>query len=253
MRIARVEHNGAISFAVLEGDEAAEIEGSPVGGIRLTGARVPIADARLLAPVLPSKIVAVGKNYAEHAAEFGGEVPAEPLLFLKPSTAVIGPFDVIRRPMEVQRVDHEAELAVVVNGLVRNADEDAAADAILGYTCGNDVSARDYQASDGQWTRAKGFDTFCPLGPWIETEIDPIGLRIQARVNGQVRQDANTKELTFPPAFLVSYISKIMTLLPGDVIMTGTPAGVGNIDPGDTVDVEIEGIGVLRNTVEARG
>jgi len=253
MRIARVHHSGAISFAVVEGDEVAELDGPPIGAMRFTGNRAPLSECRLLAPVLPSKIVAVGRNYAEHAAEFGGDVPEEPLLFLKPSTAVIGPEDPIRKPAGVTRLDHEAELAVVVNGLVRNADEEAAAAAILGYTCGNDVSARDYQATDGQWTRAKGFDTFCPLGPWIETDIDPYGLRIQGRVNGEVRQDANTKELTFPPAFLVSYISKIMTLLPGDVIMTGTPAGVGPVEPGDTVEIEIEGIGVLRNPVVAGG
>lgn len=249
MKIARVQHGDAISFAVLEGDEAAEIDGAPVGAIRFTGNRVPLSEVRLLAPVLPSKIVAVGRNYAEHAAELGNEVPAEPLLFLKPSTAVIGDGDPIRRPPEVERVDHEAELVVVVRGLVRNADPETAARAILGYTCGNDVSARDYQKTDGQWTRAKGFDSFCPLGPWIETDLDPTGLRIQARVNGEPRQDSNTKLLTFTPAFLVSYVSRIMTLLPGDVIMTGTPAGVGPIVPGDEVEVEIEGIGVLRNPV----
>ena len=253
MRIARVQHGEAISFAVIEGDEAAEIDGSPVGAIRFTGNRVPLSEARLLAPVLPSKIVAVGRNYAEHAAELGNEMPTEPLLFLKPSTSVVGDGDPIRRPAAVERVDHEAELAVVVRGLVRNADEETAARAILGYTCGNDVSARDYQKSDGQWTRAKGFDSFCPLGPWIETDLDPVGLRIQARVNGEARQDSNTKLLTFTPAFLVSYISKIMTLLPGDVIMTGTPAGVGPIVAGDEVEVEIDGIGVLRNPVVSAG
>jgi 2-keto-4-pentenoate hydratase/2-oxohepta-3-ene-1,7-dioic acid hydratase in catechol pathway len=253
VRLARVEHAGAIGFAVLEGREAAFLDGPPIGDLRFSGARAPVAECRLLAPVLPSKIVAVGRNYAEHAAELGNEVPAEPLLFLKPSTSVIGPFDPIRRPNESARVDHEAELAVVVRGLVRNADEQTAAEAILGYTCGNDVSARDYQKSDGQWTRAKGFDSFCPLGPWIETDLDPGALRIQARVNGETRQDSNTKLLTFGPAFLVSYVSRIMTLLPGDVIMTGTPAGVGPLEPGDEVEVEIEGIGVLRNPVEARG
>jgi len=249
VRIARVRLGDAISFAVIEGDEVAELNGPPLGALSFTGNRAALAECTLLAPVLPSKIVAVGKNYAEHAQEFGGEVPEEPLLFLKPSTAVIGPEEAIRKPRGVTRLDHEAELAVVVRGLVRNADEQVAAEAILGYTCANDVSARDYQMSDGQWTRAKGFDTFCPLGPWIETNLDPHALGIQARLNGELRQDSNTKELTFPPAQLVSYVSQIMTLLPGDVILTGTPAGVGPMEHGDTVEVEIEGIGVLRNVV----
>ena len=253
MKIARVRAGDAIGFGVIEGEELALLSGPPVGEITVTDQRIRIDECTVLAPVLPSKIVAVGKNYAEHAAEFNSEVPTEPLLFLKPSTAVIGPGDPIMKPAGVERLDHEAELAVVVKGLVRNADEATAAESILGYTCGNDVSARDYQASDGQWTRAKGFDSFCPLGPWIETELDPSGLRVQARVNGETRQDASTKELTFGPAFLVSYISKIMTLLPGDVIMTGTPAGVGPVEPGDTVEIEIEGIGVLSNPVRARG
>ncbi len=249
MKIARVRAGEAIGFGVIDGDEVRLLDGPPVGDLRFTDERVRLDEVQLLAPILPSKIVAVGKNYAEHAEEFGGEVPEEPLLFLKPSTAVIGPGDAIRKPGGVKRLDHEAELAVVVKGLVRNADASAAADAILGYTCGNDVSARDYQATDGQWTRAKGFDTFCPLGPWIETELDPGALHIEARVNGEVRQSSSTKQLTFTPAFLVSYISAIMTLLPGDVIMTGTPAGVGPIEPGDTVEIEIESIGTLQNPV----
>jgi len=251
VRIARVKQGDRLGFAVIEGDVAAEIDGSPVGDIRFTGQRVPVDQVRLLAPVLPSKIVCVGRNYADHAAELGNEMPSEPLLFLKPNTAVIGPGDVIRKPAICERLDHEGELAVVIKGLVRNADEETAAAAILGYTCGNDVTARDLQKADGQWTRAKGFDTFCPLGPWIETDVEAIGLDIETRVNGEVRQSGNTKDLTFTPAFLVSYISKIMTLLPGDVIMTGTPAGVGPMQPGDRVEVEIGGIGVLSNPVEA--
>ena len=253
MRIARVAHGGAIAFAVIEDDVAAELDGPPVGALRFTGNRVPLDECRLLAPVLPSKVVAIGKNYADHAAEFGTEVPAEPLIFLKPSTAVIGQGDAIRKPTGLTRLDHEAELVIVIAGLVRNADEETAESAILGYTCGNDVSARDYQASDGQWARAKGFDTFCPLGPWIETDLDPASLRVQSRVNGVLRQDASTADMVFRPAFLVSYVSKIMTLLPGDVIMTGTPAGVGPMEPGDTVEIEIEGIGALSNPVIAAG
>jgi len=251
VRIARVQHGRAISFAVLEGDTAAELGGPPIGELRFTGNRVPLAEARLLAPVLPSKVVCVGRNYVEHAAELGNEVPAEPLLFLKPSTAVIGPEDPIRKPAICERLDHEGELAVVVGGLVRGVSEDEAQDAILGYTCGNDVTARDLQSRDGQWTRAKGFDTFCPLGPWIETDLEAIGLDIECRVNDQVRQRGNTKDLTFTPASLVSYVSRIMTLLPGDVIMTGTPAGVGPMEPGDRVEVEIGGIGILANPVQA--
>ena len=180
-------------------------------------------------------------------------VPSEPLLSLKPSTAVIGPGDPIRKPRDVQILDHEAELAIVVNGLVRNADEEAAARAILGYTCANDLTSRDLREREGQWTRAKGYDSFCPLGPWIETEIEPLGLRLRARVNGEVRQDANTKEMVFGPVQLVSFVSRVMTLLPGDVISTGTPTGVGPVEPGDTVEIEIEGIGILPNPVQAAG
>jgi 2-keto-4-pentenoate hydratase/2-oxohepta-3-ene-1,7-dioic acid hydratase in catechol pathway len=253
VKIARVRHGNGISFAVIEGNEAAELDGPPLGDLRFTGGRLPLDQCKLLAPVLPSKIVAIGKNYHDHAAEMGGEVPDAPLLFLKPSTAVIGSGEVIRKPHGLQRLDHEAELVIVIGGLVRNADEATASEGILGYTCGNDVSARDYQYGDGQWTRGKGFDTFCPLGPWIETDVDADNLRIRSRVNGEVRQDASTKDLVFGPAFLVSYVSRIMTLLPGDVIMTGTPAGVGPMEPGDEVEVEIEGIGVLANTVEAAG
>ena len=249
MRIARVSHADSISFGVIEGETVARIDGSPVGDLVFTGERFPLADCRLLAPVLPSKIVAIGKNYRDHAAEMGGEVPAEPLLFLKPSTAVIGPGDVIRKPAGLTRLDFEAELVIVIAGLVRNADEATAERGILGYTCGNDVSARDYQFGDGQWTRGKGFDTFAPLGPWIETDIDPGALQIRSRLNGETKQDASTKDLVFAPAFLVSYVSKIMTLLPGDIIMTGTPAGVGPMEPGDDIEVEIAGIGTLRNTV----
>jgi len=202
-------------------------------------------DPALLPAVLPSAHV-----YGT-TSEFGGEVPKEPLMFLKPSTAVVGPGEAIRKPFGLERLDHEAELVIVIGGLIRNADEAAAAEGILGYTCGNDVSARDYQFGDGQWTRGKGFDTFCPLGPWIETDVDPSNLRIQARVNGETRQDASTKDLVFDPVFLVSYVSRVMTLLPGDVIMTGTPAGVGPMEPGDEVEVEIEGIGIIANPVEA--
>ena len=253
MRIARVAYGQAISFAVLDGDEAIELDGPPIGGIRYTGNRAPMADARLLAPVLPSKVIAVGLNYPSTAEFLGLPIPAEPLLSLKPSTSVSGWADPIRKPHGVETMDFEGELAVVVNGLVRNADEETAEESILGYTCANDVTSRDLRTREIQWTRAKGYDGFCPLGPWIETEIDPLGLRLQTRVNGAVRQDANTKELVFGPVQLVSFVSSVMTLLPGDVICTGTPVGVDALEPGDVVEVEIEGIGVLRNPVQAAG
>ena len=253
MKIARVARGGAISFAVIEGEEVAELDGPPIGGLRFTGQRAPLADVRLLAPVLPSKVIAVGLNYPEVAELVGVPVPTEPLLSLKPSTSVIGPNDPIRRPRDVKVLDHEGELAVVVNGLVRNADLETASEAILGYTCANDLTSRDLREREGQWTRAKGYDSFCPLGPWIETDLEPLGLRLRARVNGDVRQDVNTKEMVFGPVQLVSFVSHVMTLLPGDVITTGTPLGVGPVEPGDVVEIEIEGIGVLRNPVQAAG
>ncbi len=251
MKIARVSYRGGISFAVIEGDEAAEIDGPPIGELRFTGKRVPLAACRLLAPTLPSKIVAIGLNYRDHAEEMGVDLPPEPLLFLKPGTAVIGVGDAIRRPAECERLDYEGELAIVIGGLVRRADRATAVESILGYTVGNDVTARDLQIKDGQWTRGKGFDTFCPLGPWIESDIDASSLDLEVRLNGEPRQQSNTKNLIFDPPALVSYISGVMTLLPGDVIMTGTPAGVGPMEPGDTVEVEISGIGVLSNPISA--
>jgi 2-keto-4-pentenoate hydratase/2-oxohepta-3-ene-1,7-dioic acid hydratase in catechol pathway len=249
VRIARVSYGGGISFGVIEGDEVAEINGPPIGELRFTGKRAPLADCRLLAPVIPSKVIAVGLNYRDHAEEMGQTLPEEPLIFLKPGTAVIGPGDGIRKPPECERLDYEGELAVVVGGLVRAADRATAVKAILGYTVGNDVTARDLQIKDGQWTRGKGFDTFCPLGPWIETDVDASSLDLEVRVNGETKQRSNTKNLIFDPPALVSFISRVMTLLPGDVIMTGTPSGVGPMEPGDAVEVEISEIGVLSNPV----
>jgi len=253
MKITRVAHGGAISFAVIEGDEAAELDGPPIGGLRFTGNRVPLDDCRILAPVLPSKVIAVGLNYAGVAELINAEPPSEPLLTLKPSTSVIGPGDAIKKPRDVQTLDHEGELAVVVSGLVRNADEETAAQAILGYTCANDLTARELRVREGQWTRAKGYDGFCPLGPWIETDLEPLGLTLRTTVNGEVRQEVDTKDLIFSPVVLVSFVSHVMTLLPGDVILTGTPLGVGPVEPGDVVEVSIDGIGVLRNPVQAAG
>ena len=254
MRIGRVAHPEGMAFALLESDAggeqaAAEIADHPFGELRLTGRRWPVADVRLLAPILPTKVVCVGKNYAEHAREMGGEVPADPVIFLKPSTSVIGPGDPIVRPGWAGRVDYEGELAVVVGRLVRRLDQGDAIQAVLGFACANDVTARDLQKSDGQWTRAKGFDTFCPLGPWIETDLDSSDLALRTLVNGEPRQQARTSQLERGVASLLAFVSRVMTLLPGDVLLTGTPAGVGPLEAGDRVEVEVEGIGVLANEV----
>ena len=239
-------------FGVIRDDHVVLIEGNPFTEFRLTNRAAPLERVRLLAPFIPSKVLCVGKNYADHAAEMGGDLPAEPLIFSKPATAVVGPGDPIRLPDLSSEVHHEAELAVVIGVLTRKVAAEDALARVLGYTCGNDVTARDLQERDGQWTRAKGFDSFCPIGPWIDTEVDPAdGLRVRCRVNGEVRQDGSTKNLVFGVAELVAYCSAFATLLPGDVILTGTPAGVGRLDDGDTVEVEIDGLGTLRNPVVA--
>lgn len=252
-----------MSFGAVEGEAEAgpqaltiaEIEGHPFGNLTFSGARWALSDVRLLSPILPSKVVCVGRNYADHAAELGNEVPKEPLLFLKPSTSVIGPRDAIRLPIFSKQVEHEAELAVVIGAPgARRADRAAAERAIFGYTCANDVTARDLQRSDGQWTRAKGFDSFCPIGPWITTGLDVSDLEIRCEVGRnpeemEVRQLGRTKDMVFDVPGLVSYISHVMTLLPGDVVLTGTPAGVSPLVEGDTVTVRIDGIGELTNPV----
>ncbi|TDB84230.1 fumarylacetoacetate hydrolase family protein [Actinomadura sp. 7K534] len=253
MRIARFSTDDGMAFGVVEEDTVAAIAAHPFGELTFTGQRFPLADVRLLAPILPSKVIAIGKNYAAHAAEMGGEAPAEPMLFSKPSTAVIGPGEAIMYPQKLsERVDYEGELAVVIGRMCREVPASRAADVVLGYTCANDVTARDLQARDGQWTRAKGFDTFCPLGPWIETEADPADLAISTTVNGEVRQDSSTSHLLHDVPALVEYVSQVMTLLPGDVILTGTPEGVGPLDIGDEVTVTIGGVGSLTNRVIAR-
>ena len=249
MRLVRFRHGTRIATGSLDGDYVRPLQGTFFQDPVPTGEEVPLRDVRLLAPVLPSKVVAVGKNYADHAAEMGGEVPDEPVIFLKPSTAVIGPDDPIPYPSISTQVDHEGELALVVGRLARAVPAEDAGRFILGYTCANDVTARDLQRKDGQWTRGKGFDGFCPIGPWIETEVDPLDLAIECRVNGQVRQAARTSLLAFGAARLVEFVTRVMTLLPGDVILTGTPAGVGPLQVGDRVEVEVEGIGVLANEV----
>jgi 2-keto-4-pentenoate hydratase/2-oxohepta-3-ene-1,7-dioic acid hydratase in catechol pathway len=257
VRIARFSHDGEVAFGVVEQSDAdavvlAEIAGHPFGRITFTGRRLPLTEVRLLAPVLPSKVVAIGKNYAEHASEMGGEVPERPLIFLKPSTAVIGVGDAIAYPPSSQRVDYEGELAVVVGRLCRDLPEDRAAEVVFGYTCANDVTARDQQAADGQWSRAKGYDSFCPLGPWVETELNVDDLRVTTTLNGEVKQDGRTSQIVHKIPSLLAYITSCMTLLPGDVILTGTPAGVGPMQVDDEVAVEIEGIGRLVNRVVAR-
>lgn len=221
----------------------------PAESLTRTGEQVKLQDAQLVAPVMPSKVVAVGLNYRVHAEEMSKPLPETPLIFMKPSTAVIGPEQAIELPSVSKRVDHEAELGVVVGTRCRNLRRDNAMAAVLGYTCVNDVTARDLQNLDVQYTRAKGFDTFCPLGPWIETELNPRGLRIQSRVNGAVRQSATTADMIHSIENLLVFISGVMTLLPGDVIATGTPPGVGPLNAGDVVEIEVEGIGVLRNPV----
>jgi 2-keto-4-pentenoate hydratase/2-oxohepta-3-ene-1,7-dioic acid hydratase in catechol pathway len=250
MRLLRFRYGDRIATgAILEDDTIKVLKGTFFEDPLPTGEEVPLADVRLLAPVLPSKIVAVGKNYAAHAAEFGMTVPEEPLLFLKPSTAVIGPGDPIPLLPISHRVDYEGELAVVIGRLARNVKGEEAGRVILGHTIGNDVTLRDLQKTDDQWARAKGFDGSCPLGPWIETDLDPTDVFLQTRVNGEPRQQATTTDMVFGIAELIEYITSFMTLLPGDVLLTGTPEGVGPLSPGDLVEVEVDGIGVLSNPV----
>lgn len=249
MRLVRFRHGDRIATGTLEGEFVRPLQGTFFDNPLPTGEEVPLSAVKLLAPVLPSKVVCIGKNYVEHAREMGDDVPEEPIIFLKPSTSVIGPNDPIPYPRISEQVDHEGELGVVIGRLARRVSAEEAGPYILGFTCGNDVTARDLQRKDGQWTRGKGFDGFCPLGPWIETQLDPGELAVECRVNGEIRQSARTSQLTFGPDELVEFITRVMTLLPGDVILTGTPAGVGPMKPGDHVEVEVEGIGVLGNEV----
>ena len=252
MRIARFSAGGDVSFGVVEGDEVAALTSHPFGPLSFTGDRHPVSGVRLLAPVIPSKVVAIGKNYADHAREMGAEPPAAPVMFLKPSTAVVGHGDPIARPPSVGRLDYEGELAVVISRLCRDVPAERALDVVLGYTCANDVTARDQQQTDGQWSRAKGYDSFCPLGPWVETELDPAATRVTTTLNGDVKQDAKTDLLLHDVPTLIAYVSAVMTLLPGDVLLTGTPAGVGPMEVGDEVSVTIDGVGTLTNTVVSR-
>lgn len=262
MKIARYRAEDGIAFGILDDSDATappelvELVGDPLmGSYETTGRRIALSAVQLLAPVIPrSKVVCVGKNYADHVAEMrevtGGEATPDPLLFLKPNTSVIGPDEFIVRPSMSNRVEFEGELAVVIGVVAKEVPESRALDVIYGFTCANDVTARDLQISDGQWARAKGFDTFCPLGPMIETDLDLSDTRIETRVNGEVKQRASTADLMHSIARIVSYASYAFTLLPGDVILTGTPAGVGPLVSGDTVEVDIAGVGVLRNLVQ---
>jgi 2-keto-4-pentenoate hydratase/2-oxohepta-3-ene-1,7-dioic acid hydratase in catechol pathway len=252
MHIVRFDRQGRWGYGILEGEKISVLWGAPYDGLSTTGEVMSLPEVTLLAPCEPSKIIALGLNYRDHAAEFGNPVPDEPLIFMKPGTAVIGPDEAIVYPAMSRRVDYEAELAAVIGKTARHVPEDKALDYVLGYTCFNDVTARDLQKKDGQFTRAKSFDTFAALGPWMETEIaDPDNLTVEAFLNGERRQHSNTSNMVFGVAQLVSFISRIMTLLPGDVIATGTPSGIGPMRVGDVVEIRVEQIGNLRNQVVA--
>lgn len=259
MRLARIAHPDGVAFVAIDGPDgseqrAREIADHPFGAPTFTGKSWPLADVRLLAPILPSKVLCLGRNFRDHAAELGNPVPTSPILFMKPSTSVIGPNAAIKLPANSARVDYEGELAVVIGKPCRDVKAEDAASVILGYTVGNDVTARDLQKSDGQWARAKGFDSFCPLGPWIVTHLsldEASDLQVTTTVNGELKQDGRTSDMVQGIAELVEYVSGFTTLLPGDVILTGTPAGVGPLQPGDSVSVTVEGIGTLTNPVVA--
>ncbi|MCB1239580.1 MAG: fumarylacetoacetate hydrolase family protein [Tetrasphaera sp.] len=251
MRIARFTTGDDPIYGLVDGagEKIAEITGDPLyTRIELTGRTYAVDDVRLLAPVIPrSKVIGIGKNYHDHAKEMGGEAPAEPLMFLTPNTAVVGPGDPVVMPSQSSNVHYEGELAVVIGRMCKDVEPEDALKVVFGYTCANDVTARDLQKSDGQWSRAKGFDTFCPLGPWIETDLDPMDQPLVTRLDGEIVQDGHTSDMVHGVAELISHASKAFTLLPGDVILTGTPAGVGPVEVGQRVDVEIGDIGLLSN------
>lgn len=261
MKIARFatqrsgDNGGAIHFGIVDEDDLVVLAGDPMfAGFDTTGERIPISEAKLLAPVIPrSKVVGIGKNYSDHAAEMGGDAPAEPLMFLKPNTSVIGPEEAIVLPEDSRQVDYEGELAVVIGAVARNVRAEDYEDVVFGYTIANDVTARDLQKSDGQWARAKGYDTFCPIGPVIETEFVWNEAALETRVNGRRVQSGNTGDMIHGVPEIIAYVSRVFTLLPGDIILTGTPAGIGPIANGDAVAIDIEGIGTLFNPVIVRG
>ncbi len=249
MKYVRYQYDGTVSYGLLEGDAIAPLVGSPFGSFTVAAQRLPASAVRLLSPCLPSKALCIGLNYRDHAQEMKVCLPSSPVVFLKPATALIGPGEGIVHPAISKRVDYEAELVIVIKRTARHVAEGDADRYILGYTCGNDVTARDLQVQDGQWTIPKGFDTFMPLGPVITDEVDSDNLPITTRLNGVVKQASNTANLIFKCRYLVSYLSNIMTLLPGDVIMTGTPGGIGPMRIGDVVEIDIAGVGVLSNPV----
>jgi 2-keto-4-pentenoate hydratase/2-oxohepta-3-ene-1,7-dioic acid hydratase in catechol pathway len=252
MRIVRYQTEGeAPKYGWLLEEKVGEIQGDLFGQYRRREAKTPLADVRLVAPSEPTKILCVGRNYVEHAKELGNEVPKVPLIFMKPPSSIISSDETVILPPQSKQVEHEAELVVVIGKRGRHIKPEEAKSYILGYTIGNDITARDLQKTDGQWTRAKGFDTFCPFGPWIDTDFDPADAVVTCRVNGQMRQMASTRDMVFNVPNLIAYISSFVTLEPGDLIFTGTPAGVGELNDGDEVIVEIEGLGVLRNLVKA--
>lgn len=249
MRFCRFKHNKDISYGIIENDSVIAITPDPFSKWKKTGKSFPMQNVKLLAPCVPTKVIAVGLNYIDHAGELNMDVPGEPVIFLKPAAAVIGPGDSIVYPATSQQVDFEAELGVVIKKAAKHITEEDAPEYILGYTCANDVTARDLQRKDGQWTRAKSFDTFAPIGPWIDTDFDYVGATVRSRLNGETKQSLTTDNMIFGVPRLISFISGIMTLNPGDVIMTGTPPGVGPMRPGDTIEIHIENLGRLINTV----
>ncbi|HVG95270.1 MAG TPA: fumarylacetoacetate hydrolase family protein [Chloroflexota bacterium] len=249
MKIARVRVGGEAVWAIVDGETVYRLEGSPWESAERGAAIGPLSGAKLLAPCEPTKVVCIGLNYRAHAAESGQQVPPEPLMFLKPPTSVVGPGDDVVWAPGSEHIDYEAELAVVFKRQAKSVPAGAFKDYVLGYTCANDISARDFQRGDGQWARAKGSDTFCPLGPWIETDVDPSDLRISGKLNGETKQDSRTSDLVFDVDFLISHLTKYFTMYPGDVLITGTPAGIGPMNPGDSYEVTIEGVGSLSNTM----
>lgn len=249
MKIARFNLNGEIRFGSVAGDQVSLFAGNPFESKELSGESIALDQIQLLAPVAPSKIICIGMNYAAHAAEISQDVPDEPLMFFKPISAIIGPHDTIVLPHQSDQVELEVELAVVIGKVAKNISKSEVKSHIFGYTVGNDITARDIQFSDLQWARSKGFDTFCPLGPWIETDFDPTGKRLDSRVHGEQRQHATTRDMIFDVETIVSFVSENVTLFPGDIILTGSPAGISRITHGDAIECEIEGIGVLHNQV----
>ncbi len=250
MRILRFSYQDNVSWGILKGDSISVLSDSPFNAIKISHKKVLLSEVKILAPAQPSKIILAGLNYRGHAREMKMAIPKEPVIFLKAPTSVIADGEDIISPLGVKRLDYEAELALVIKKKARSIATARVQDYILGYTCLNDVTARDLQKKDGQWARSKSFDTFCPVGPWIETDLNSLNLRIRCWLNDKLRQDSHTGDFIFSVNYLVSYISRVMTLLPGDIISTGTPAGVGRMRPGDKVEVEIEGLGKLSNFVK---